>query len=78
MSKIDALTHLEQDARQAVLKQITRLETEATRIRIHVINHEPPTTTTLRARTEAITDAIQIWAATLTAMDRTLGARNAL
>ena len=75
MSRADALIVQEADARRAVYNQLDRLETEVNRLRIAVANHSPNSTISLHARADAITDAMRIWDATLTAMDRVLGVR---
>lgn len=68
MTRIDALAVQEHDARRAVTHRLDEVACAVHAARLSVANHALPSTTALRAKAAAVTEAVQIWEATAHAL----------
>lgn len=68
MTRVDALAVQEHDARRAVTHRLDEVACAVQAARLSVANHALPSTTALRAKAAAVTEAVQIWEATAHAL----------
>jgi hypothetical protein len=68
MTVIDALAVREHDARRAVTRRLDDVQVAVNAARVSVANHALPSTTALRAKAAAVTEAVEIWEATAHAL----------
>lgn len=70
MSRLQAAALREQDAHQAVIRALDRLDQASNRARLAVLTGGVPAMTTLGMRVSAIEEALRIWDACATALTR--------
>lgn len=68
MTRLDALAVQEQDARGSVYRRLDDLERAIGSMRITVAKHALPSTVWLKAKAQAVAEAVQLWEATAHAL----------